>query len=117
LEDAAQADLIIEAVPEKLQLKQQILHELESLTTGSFIFATNTSSLSITEIAKASRDPGCVAGMHFLNPVHIMRLVEIVVGNETAEKTVAAVREVGRRMRKETIVVRICPGLLPAAWV
>ena len=110
LEEAAQADLIVEAAPEQLQLKQQILRELESLTAGSFIFATNTSSLSITEIAKASLDPGRVVGMHFFNPVHIMRLVEIVVGKETAAKTVDAVREVGRRMRKETIVVKDVPG-------
>jgi 3-hydroxybutyryl-CoA dehydrogenase len=110
LEDAAQADLIVEAAPEQLQLKQEILRELESLTAGSFIFATNTSSLSITEIAKASQDPGRVVGMHFFNPVHLMRLVEIVVGKETAEKTVNAVRQVGRRMRKETIVVKDVPG-------
>jgi 3-hydroxybutyryl-CoA dehydrogenase len=110
LEDAAQADLIIEAAPEQLALKQQILKELESLAKGSFIFATNTSSLSITEIAKASQRPGSVVGMHFFNPVHIMRLVEIVVSLETADETVAAVREVGRRLRKETIVVKDVPG-------
>jgi len=110
LEDAAQADLIIEAVPEQLPLKQQILQELESLAQGSFIFATNTSSLSITEIAKVSQRPGRVVGMHFFNPVHLMRLVEIVVGEETADETVAAVREVGRRLRKETIVVKDVPG-------
>lgn len=110
LEDAAQADLIIEAAPEQLPLKQQILKELESLAHGPFIFATNTSSLSITEIARASQRPGSVVGMHFFNPVHIMRLVEIVVGEETADETVAAVREVGRRLRKETIVVKDVPG-------
>lgn len=110
LEDAAQADLIIEAAPEQLPLKQQILKELESLAQRPFIFATNTSSLSITEIAKASQRPGNVVGMHFFNPVHIMRLVEIVVGEETADETVAAVREVGRRLRKETIVVKDVPG-------
>lgn len=110
LEDAAQADLIIEAAPEQLELKQQILQELEGLSSGSFIFATNTSSLSITEIAKASRDPGRVVGMHFFNPVHIMRLVEIVVGKETTDETIAAVCEVGRRLRKETIVVKDVPG-------
>jgi 3-hydroxybutyryl-CoA dehydrogenase len=110
LQDAAQADLIIEAAPEQLQLKQQILQELESLSPGPFIFATNTSSLSITEIAKASRDAGRVIGMHFFNPVHIMRLVEIVVGKETTAETIATVREVGRRLRKETIVVKDVPG-------
>ncbi|MDQ2855285.1 MAG: 3-hydroxyacyl-CoA dehydrogenase family protein [Acidobacteriota bacterium] len=110
LEDAAQADLIIEAAPEQLPLKQQILKDLESLAQGSFIFATNTSSLSITEIAKASRRPGSVVGMHFFNPVHIMRLVEIVVGEATDDETVAAMRAVGRRLRKETIVVKDVPG-------
>ena len=110
LEDAAQADLIIEAAPEQLELKQQILQELEGLSSRSFIFATNTSSLSITEIAKASRDPGRVVGMHFFNPVHIMRLVEIVVGKATSDETIAAVSEVGRRLRKETIVVKDVPG-------
>ena len=110
MEESAQADLIIEAAPEQLQLKQQILSELETFAGRPFLFATNTSSLSITEIATASKDPGRVVGMHFFNPVHIMRLVEIVVGNATADETVEAVREVGRRMRKETIIVKDVPG-------
>ncbi|MCU1263972.1 MAG: 3-hydroxyacyl-CoA dehydrogenase [Acidobacteria bacterium] len=110
LEDAAQADLIIEAAPEQLALKQQLVRELESLAQGSFIFASNTSSLSISEIAKASHHPARIVGMHFFNPVHIMRLVEIVVGQETADETIATVREVGRRLRKETIVVKDVPG-------
>ena len=110
LEDVAQADLIIEAAPEQLELKQQILGELESLAQRPFIFATNTSSLSITEIARVAKAPDRVVGMHFFNPVHIMRLVEIVVGQASAAATVAAVREVGRRMRKETIVVKDVPG-------
>lgn len=110
LEEAAQADLIIEAAPEQLPLKQQILQELESLAQRPFIFATNTSSLSVTEIAKASQSPERVVGMHFFNPVHIMRLLEIVVGEQTAAETVAVVREVGRRLRKETIVVKDVPG-------
>jgi 3-hydroxybutyryl-CoA dehydrogenase len=110
LEDSAQADLIIEAAPEQLALKQQILKDLESLAQRPFLFATNTSSLSITDIAKVSQRPGSVVGMHFFNPVHIMRLVEIVVGKETDDETVAVVREVGRRLRKETIVVKDVPG-------
>ena len=110
LEDISTADLIIEAAPERLELKQQILREVESQFSGPFIFATNTSSLAITEIAKASQRPENVVGMHFFNPVHIMRLLEIVVGKATSEKTVAAVREVGRRMRKESIVVQDVPG-------
>src|SRR5689334_15418951 len=110
VEECAAADLIIEAAPEKLELKQNILRQLETVSDHSFIFASNTSSLSITEIATASRRPEAVAGMHFFNPVHIMRLVEIVVGEKTSEETVEAVLNAGRRMRKEPIVVKDVPG-------
>jgi 3-hydroxybutyryl-CoA dehydrogenase len=110
LEETAQADLFIEAAPEVLELKQEILREVESRAQGDFIFATNTSSLSITEIARASRRAERVIGMHFFNPVHIMRLLEIVIGEETSEETLEAAREVGRRMRKEPITVRDVPG-------
>lgn len=110
LDDCAVADLIIEAAPEKLELKQTILGQLEAASDNSFIFASNTSSLSITEIARAARRPELVIGMHFFNPVHIMRLLEIVVGLNTSESTVQAVSEVGRRMRKEPIVVKDVPG-------
>ncbi|MEP6922391.1 MAG: 3-hydroxyacyl-CoA dehydrogenase family protein [bacterium] len=110
LEKVASADLIIEAAPEQLQLKQEILRELESLSDRRFIFASNTSSLSITEIARASARPERVVGMHFFNPVHVMRLLEIVVGKATSAETVETVREVGRRLRKEPIVVNDVPG-------
>lgn len=104
------ADLIIEAVPERMELKQAVLRETESFSDRQFIFATNTSSLSITEIAAASGRPEKVIGMHFFNPVHLMRLLEIVVGKETGSDTVETVREVGRRLRKEPIVVKDVPG-------
>lgn len=110
LEDCTEADLIIEAAPEKLELKRSILHQLEAGSNHSFIFASNTSSLSITEIANASKRPEQVIGMHFFNPVHIMRLLEIVVGVNTNESTVWAVADVGRRMRKEPIIVKDVPG-------
>jgi len=110
LMQCAEADLIIEAAPEKLELKQDILRELEANSDYPFIFASNTSSLSITEIAKVSRRPHNVIGMHFFNPVHIMRLIEIVVGDKTSEATVQATREVGKKMRKEPIVVKDVPG-------
>lgn len=110
LAEIATADLIIEAAPEQLELKQEILRELETHSGKAFIFASNTSSLSITEIAKASGRPQNVVGLHFFNPVHIMRLVEIVVGKATGDDTVEVVREVGRRLRKEPIVVRDVPG-------
>ncbi|HEY3102462.1 MAG TPA: 3-hydroxyacyl-CoA dehydrogenase family protein [Pyrinomonadaceae bacterium] len=108
--DLRESDLVIEAAPEKLELKQNLLRETESLVRTDCIFATNTSSLSITEIAKASERPANVVGMHFFNPVHIMRLVEIVIGKQTSDDTTATVREVALRMKKEPIVVRDVPG-------
>lgn len=110
LAELANADLIIEAAPERLDLKQEILREVEAHSSKASIFATNTSSLSITEIAKAAERPAKVVGMHFFNPVHIMRLVEIVVGKATSDDTVETVRAVSRRLRKEPIVVRDVPG-------
>lgn len=110
LDECAAADLIVEAAPEKLELKQNILRQLESSSDHAFIFASNTSSLSITEIAAHSRRPEAVVGMHFFNPVHIMRLVEIVVGKQTSDEIVETVIGIGRKMRKEPIVVRDVPG-------
>jgi 3-hydroxybutyryl-CoA dehydrogenase len=110
LDQVAGTDLIIEAAPEKLELKQEILRELERHSNQDFVFASNTSSLSITEIAKASERPQNVVGMHFFNPVHLMRLVEIVVGKATGNDTVELVREVCRKLRKEPIVVTDVPG-------
>ena len=110
LEEVSAADLIIEAVPERLELKQEIIREVESLASRPFVFATNTSSLSITEIAKASSRPDHVVGMHFFNPVHLMRLIEIVVGPQTSDETRDAVLNVSRAMRKEPIVVKDVPG-------
>lgn len=104
------SDLVIEAAPEKLDLKQSLLRETEALVGSGCIFATNTSSLSITEIAKSSARPANVIGMHFFNPVHIMRLVEIVVGENTSDETTATVRALAERMKKEPIVVRDVPG-------
>jgi 3-hydroxybutyryl-CoA dehydrogenase len=110
LKECATADLIIEAAPEKLDLKKDILRQLESASDHPFIFASNTSSLSITEIAGSSKRPEAVIGMHFFNPVHIMRLLEIVVGEQTSTETVDTVTAVGRRLRKEPIVVKDVPG-------
>jgi 3-hydroxybutyryl-CoA dehydrogenase len=110
LQSCAASDLVIEATPEKLDLKKEVLRQLESASDHPFIFASNTSSLSITEIASSSKRPDAVIGMHFFNPVHIMRLVEIVVGEKTSAKTVDTVKSVGRKMRKEPIVVKDVPG-------
>jgi 3-hydroxybutyryl-CoA dehydrogenase len=110
LNETANADLFIEAAPEVLEIKQEILREVEGSAGRPFIFASNTSSLSITQIARVSRHPERVVGMHFFNPVHIMRLVEIVKGQDTSEETVLTVQEVGRRMKKEPITVKDVPG-------
>ena len=109
-EDLRDADLIIEAAPERLDLKQTLLRETESIARPDCIFATNTSSLSINEIAAASSRSAQVVGMHFFNPVHLMRLVEIVSGPRTSGSTVAIVRAVAQRMKKEPIIVRDVPG-------
>ena len=103
-------DLVIEAAPENLELKQSLLRELETLVDTNCIFATNTSSLSIGEIASAASRPENVVGMHFFNPVHIMRLVEIIVGARTSASVTESVREVATRMKKEPIIVRDVPG-------
>jgi 3-hydroxybutyryl-CoA dehydrogenase len=110
LAEIRDVDLVIEAAPENLELKQNLLREAETLVDHDCIFATNTSSLSIGEIASASTRPGKVVGMHFFNPVHIMRLVEIVLGEQTCPATTATVREVAARMKKEPIIVRDVPG-------
>jgi 3-hydroxybutyryl-CoA dehydrogenase len=110
LDETAGAELVIEAVLERLELKRETLAAVERLAAPDFVFATNTSSLSITEIAEGSASAARVVGMHFFNPVHIMRLVEIVVGRETAPATVETVRAVALKMGKEPIVVRDVPG-------
>jgi 3-hydroxybutyryl-CoA dehydrogenase len=110
LRKLAASDLIIEAAPENLDLKQSLLRECEDITRADCIWATNTSSLSISEIAKAAARPDKVIGMHFFNPVHIMRLVEIVVGKQTSEDTTGVIRQVAQQMKKEPIVVRDFPG-------
>lgn len=110
LSEAALCDLVVEAAPEKLEIKQSILAEIEANSAASCIFATNTSSLSITEIARTAERPGQVIGMHFFNPVHLMRLVEIVVGQQTSPGTVEAALDVTRRLRKDPITVKDVPG-------
>jgi 3-hydroxybutyryl-CoA dehydrogenase len=106
----AAADLIIEAAPENLKLKQDLLGDCEAVTDSHCIWATNTSSLSITEIASAATRPEKVIGMHFFNPVHIMKLVEIVIGQRTSDDTAGSIRQVAQQMKKEPIVVRDVPG-------
>ena len=90
LEKAAAADLIIEAAPEKLELKRQIFRQLEDAAPRETIFASNTSSLSIGALAGATERADRFLGLHFFNPAHIMELVEVIVGEDTSDETVAA---------------------------
>jgi 3-hydroxybutyryl-CoA dehydrogenase len=106
----ASADLIVEAVPEKLSLKQDIFRRLDDLCLPDAILASNTSSLSIGEIASVTRRPERVLGMHFFNPPHLMKLVEIVRHDGTSPQVIEIARHVVGRMKKESIVVRDVPG-------
>lgn len=113
LEEAARdADLVIEAIPEDMKLKAETFTRLDQAAPANAILASNTSSLSITEMAAVTKRPKQFLGMHFFNPVHKMKLLEIVVGLETSENTVKIAEEVGRRMRKETIVIQESPGFI-----
>jgi 3-hydroxybutyryl-CoA dehydrogenase len=103
-------DLVIEAVVEDLGAKQALFHQIEELVTDAAILATNTSSLSVTQIARASRYPRRVVGMHFFNPVHIMKLVEVVTHADIDASVVATARATAERMGKTTILVRDTPG-------
>lgn len=109
-ETVRNADLVVEAVPELLQLKQTVFLEVERHAPSHAVLATNTSSLSVTAIATPLTDPGRVIGMHFFNPVHAMRLVEIVRGRFTDERTVAIAIDVAERLGKTSILVRDTPG-------
>ncbi|MFZ0334516.1 MAG: 3-hydroxyacyl-CoA dehydrogenase NAD-binding domain-containing protein [Candidatus Acidiferrales bacterium] len=107
-----EADLIIEAVPEEMETKLEIFAVLDKFAKPGAVFASNTSSLSITEMAAITFHPQNCIGMHFFNPVQKMKLLEIVRGLETSEATLSACVEVGRRMGKEVVVVRESPGFV-----
>jgi 3-hydroxybutyryl-CoA dehydrogenase len=105
-------DFIIEAVPERIDLKIALLAEVDRLAPAHAIIATNTSALSITELAGSTRTPGRVAGMHFFNPVHKMKLVEIVRALATTPATLDAIEAVAKQMGKDTVLVRESPGFI-----
>ncbi len=107
---AREADLVVEAVPERLDLKKEIFRALGAAARDGAILATNTSSLPVAEIAKASGVPDRVLGMHFFNPVPVMPLLEIVRTDATAPGLVDEVKAIGERLGKSVIVVRDSPG-------
>ncbi|MBN1104586.1 MAG: 3-hydroxyacyl-CoA dehydrogenase family protein [Deltaproteobacteria bacterium] len=104
--DLKDVDFVIEAVIENLDLKKQVFRELDALCRPEVILSSNTSSMSITEIAAATRRPENVCGMHFFNPVPIMKLVEIIRGFSTNDATVAAATHLAKKMGKVTIEVK-----------
>jgi len=100
------ADLIIEAVPEKAELKKSVLKEAGEVAKEGALMASNTSSISITELASATKRPEKFCGMHFFNPPQLMKLVEIIRGAKTSDATVGAIVKVSENMGKETVVVK-----------
>jgi 3-hydroxybutyryl-CoA dehydrogenase len=111
-EAVREADLVIEAVPEKLEVKKQVFETIDKHAPASCYFATNTSTMSPTEIGSFTKRPEKVIAMHFFNPVHKMKLVEIIRGLETSEETVQVIQHVAERMGKETVVVNEFPGFV-----
>lgn len=109
--DRSDARLLIETVVEKLPVKQEVMRQAEAMLAADAVIATNTSALSVTEIATALADPGRAIGMHFFNPVHSMRLVELVRGVMTSGHAIEAARDYVDRLGKTPVVVRDNPGL------
>jgi 3-hydroxybutyryl-CoA dehydrogenase len=112
LEPAAQCDLVIEAIVENLAIKLALFRELDGLCPAHTILASNTSSLPITQLASATKRPAQFIGMHFMNPVPVMKLVEIIRGLATTDETYAVIKELAEQMGKTTAVVNDFPGFI-----
>ena len=110
LESLSQCHLVVEAAPEKLSLKQDLFKQLSAICPSDTILASNTSSLSLTEIAAAATNPGRVVGLYFFNPVHLMKLLEVVRAFQTTDETVTRAKAYGAVLGKEMIVVKDSPG-------
>jgi 3-hydroxybutyryl-CoA dehydrogenase len=104
------AEVVIEAVPERMELKRELFGKLDVALGPDVLLATNTSSLAVSEIAAAAAHPERVVGMHFFNPVHIMKLVEVVRAEQSSDAAVALAVELGRRIGKDPITVKDSPG-------
>ena len=109
---AEEADIVIEAAVENMEIKKKIFAELDKICGAETILATNTSSLSITEIANATNRPDKVIGMHFFNPVPVMKLVEVIKGIATSEETKNKVIELARTLGKTPVEVEEAPGFV-----
>lgn len=106
LNDMKDADVVIEAVIEDMELKKEVFSQLDEITRQDVILATNTSSMSITEIASVTKRPDRVAGMHFFNPAQLMKLVEVVRGFETSDETVETLKALSEHLKKEAVEVK-----------
>jgi 3-hydroxybutyryl-CoA dehydrogenase len=111
-EAARNADYVIEAIPEKLELKQETFTKLEGIVEPHCVLGTNTSTFMISAIAAPLQEPGRLVGIHFFNPVPVMRLIEVVMGPETSERAYEATLEVAAAMKKETVRVKEAPGFV-----
>jgi 3-hydroxybutyryl-CoA dehydrogenase len=112
LNDLHACDIVIEAVTEKPDVKKEVFQTLDNVTSAHAILASNTSSISITELAAATNRPDQVLGLHFFNPVPIMTLIEMVIGLDTGEGTIATARAFGESLGKKVIVARDTPGFI-----
>jgi len=112
MEDIAKADFVIEAATENLELKLKIFTEMDKLAKPGVILASNTSSISLTKIASATKRPEKVIGMHFFNPVAMMKLVEVVRGKQTSDETMETVVWLAEKMGKTPVVVNDSPGFV-----
>ncbi|PEY34522.1 3-hydroxybutyryl-CoA dehydrogenase [Bacillus cereus] len=106
LEDMKDVDIVIEAIIEDLELKKEVFSKLDKIVPKNVILTTNTSSMSITAIAEATKRPERVAGMHFFNPAQIMKLVEVVRGYKTSDETVGEIKAFSNKLKKETVEVK-----------
>lgn len=106
------ADIVIEAAPEKIDLKLSLFRDVEAAAPAHAVLASNTSALSITEMAAVLANPGRMGGMHFFNPVHRMKLIEVVKALDTSAETIAVMEAVSARMGKETVLVKESPGFV-----
>jgi 3-hydroxyacyl-CoA dehydrogenase len=111
-EEFADVDIVIEAVPEVMSIKQAVFKELDEVCPPDTIIASNTSALSITEMGAPTGRPNKVIGMHFFNPAHIMKLVEIIPGTDTDQDTIDTVEQFTQELRKIPVIVQECPGFL-----
>ncbi len=111
-DDFSDVDIAIEAVPEEINIKKQVFKELDEVCSESTILATNTSALSISEIASVTKRPDKVIGMHFFNPAHVMKLIEVIPGLQTSEDTIMDVMAFSESLRKIAVRVEECPGFL-----